>query len=47
MVKSVLENFPGSNIHEVHIQNLQLETSDNDKILISQEEEWDPFEENE
>ena len=47
MVKSVLENFPGSNIHEVHIQNLQLENSDNDKILISQEEEWDPFEENE
>ena len=47
MVKSVLENFPGSNIHEVHIQNLQLDTSDNDKILISQEEEWDPFEENE
>ena len=47
MVKSVLENFPGSNIHEVHVQNLPLGNSDNDKILISQEEEWDPFEENE
>ena len=47
MVKSVLENFPGSNIHEVHVQKLQLENSDNDNILISQEEEWDPFEENE
>ena len=47
MVKSVLENFPGSNIHEVHVQKLPLENSDNDNILISQEEEWDPFEENE
>ena len=46
MVKSVMENFPGSNIHEVHVQKLQLENSDSEEMLVSQEEEWDPFEEN-
>jgi DNA polymerase III subunit gamma/tau len=45
MVKSVMENFPGSNIHEVHIQKLPLENSDSDEMLVSQEEAWDPFEE--
>ena len=46
MVKSVMENFPGSNIHEVHVQKLQLENSDSEEMLMFQEEEWDPFEEN-
>ena len=45
MVKSVMENFPGSNIHEVHIQKLPLENSNSDEMLVSQEEAWDPFEE--
>ena len=45
MVKSVMENFPGSNIHEVHIQKLPLENSDSDEMLVSQEGTWDPFEE--
>ena len=45
MVKSVMENFPGSKIHEVHIQKLPLENSDSDEMLVSQEGTWDPFEE--